>query len=174
MARNQSPLERGVMEDSHSSPNSNRRGFFDQKTRNLAAFGIRKYRSNKGSKISKEVGLTLMSGYFGSLLPGEQRKYEKIIGLEPGTFTKYNSSRFYAGWMAGKYIPIFATTHFVPGDFDDKGALIELGVSLAINGFRYVRAKKKGEAWPAISGLGIATNLLHYAGKGISRLRSRK
>ncbi|MBT4258164.1 hypothetical protein HOD88_03215 [archaeon] len=187
MAENQSPLERGVMEDLHSSPKFNyelisesegtaflgRQIYSELKDsvgrlkKSSIDWGIKN--SNSKNWLLREAGLTIASGYVGALFPGEQKKVTDKLGLPEATFSKYNSSRFYGGVILIEHLPFFAVSQSTDTHLDDPLFWLNFGSGVIINGTRYAMSKK-GKATPAISGFSLLINGVHYVGKNLSKL----
>lgn len=59
-------------------------------------------------KITREVALSLFSTFYGgTLLPKRQEHWEKKLGVDPGTFTRYNATRGQVIFTGLEYFGVF-------------------------------------------------------------------
>ncbi len=132
-------------------------------------------------KAIREVALTLFSTFYaGNLTPKRQKHWEKKLGVESGTFTRYSATRGYAIFTGLEYLGILEIAplllDLIPGVAESKlvdnvleyGFLGNAAVSGLINlGIRYPLSKFYGKRIPAISAYSGAVNTLDLMGRGI-------
>lgn len=134
-------------------------------------WGIKTYYTKKNNKIWRGAGLTTMSFYLGSLLPGEQTKVAKSMNLLKTTFTKYSVTSCYAIATAIE-LPLFLGSQYSNNHYDDVLFFTSFGAGLAINATRAYFAFRKNnpKPSPSISLSSLGCNLFHYGSKGARSL----
>jgi len=143
--------------------------------KNIAEHAEKEYiKNNKKSLFKSHFHIYGMSLWFGNLLPTEQRRKAKELGLSDASFTKYNTTLGYLTILITEHSLPFLYTQSSTNKTDDTIFWINLGTGVAVNATRAIYAFVKEKPSPGIGVISLGINLLHYSKKAVETLVKNK